>query len=328
MRKTVASCALALAACVTLLWSQGPPPGAVKGKEEGPEPCERACLEGFISQYLDALVAHNPFGGLPLASRVKFTENDQVLDLGDGLWNVTTGIGKYKLIVADPQSQQVAFLGTVLANDRPTTLALRLKLDNRKISEIETLVNVSNPPVAAKGKAPSAPTGAWALDVLALDPAMTQAETQRSTRDQLVAAANAYFDALESSNPGAAQFDAQCSRIENGVRRADNCADEIRGKTLSNFQVVYPRRTPVIDEERQLVFGFFMHQQPGDVLQVSTPNGVYKFSEASSQPAFVEAAQVFKVAGGRIRRIESITSVLPYGTPNPFFGDDWRRTKK
>jgi hypothetical protein len=201
-------------------------------------------------------------------------------------------------------------------------------LENRKISEIETLTNVSNPPIASKGKAPAPPAGAVALDALAIDPALTQAETQRSSRDQLVAAANAYFDAIESSNPGAAPFDQQCVRLENGVKKLDNCSDEIRGRTLSNFQVVYPRRTPVIDEERQLVFGFFMHQQPGDLLQVSTPTGVYKFPEANSQPAFVEAAQVFKLTGGRIRRIESITSTVPYGTPNPFFGDDWRRTKK
>jgi hypothetical protein len=353
MRKTVAACAIALAACVTLLLAQGGPLGAGKGKDKGPEPCERACLEGFVNQYLDALVAHNPFGGLPLASRVRFSENDQLLDLGDGLWNVTTGIGKYKLIVADPQSQQVGFLGTVLANDRLTTLALRLKLENRKISEIETLVNVSNPPggpggpggakAAPKGPPPP-PTGAAALDALTADAVFTQAETQRSTREQLIAAANAYFDAMEHGDAGLAQFDAQCNRIENGVQmtnskspnvaagaidpQAMTCADQIGSKVLSNYQVVYPRRIPVVDEERQTVFGFFMHQQPGDVLQIEAPGrGVYKFSEANSTPGFVEVAQVFKLVGGRIRRMESLTSVVPYGTPNPFFGDDWRRAK-
>jgi len=355
MRKTVFGCGLALAACVSLLFAQGGP-GAAKGKEDkGPAPCDRACLEGFVDQYLDALVAHNPFGGLPLAARVKFSENDQLLDLGDGLWNVTTGVGKYKLIVADPQSQQVGFLGTVLANDRPTTLALRLKLENRKISEIETLVTISNPPggpggpggakAAPKGPPPP-PTGAAALDAMgAPDAVFKQAETQRSSRDQLIVAANAYFDAMERGDAGLAQFDAQCNRIENGVQmtnnptpnlpaktvdpRALNCADQITSKVLSNYQVVYPRRIPVVDEERQTVFGFFMHQQPGDVTQVESPGrGLYKFSEANSQPGFVEVAQVFKVMGGRIRRMESLTTPVPYGTPNPFFNDDWRRAKK
>ena len=347
MQKTVFGSVMALAACIGLLFAQGGP-GAIKGKvkAKGPDLCDRPCLEGFVNQYLDALVAHNPFGGLPLASKVKFSENDQLLDLGDGLWNVTTGVGKYKLIVADPQSQQVGFLGTVLANDRPTTLALRLKLENRKISEIETLVTVSNPPPpGAKGPTP-APNGAAALDAMGVpDSEFLQAETQRSTREQLIAAANAYYDAMERGDAGLVQLDAQCNRIENGVQmtnsksanvavggidpRAMTCAEQISSKVLSNYQVVYPRRIPVVDEERQTVYGFFMYQQPGDVLEVQSPGrGVYKFSEANSQPGFVDVAQVFKIMRGRIRRMEALTSPVPYGTPNPFFNDDWRRTKQ
>ena len=342
MRKVLFGCTIAAAAFVGLLFAQ-PQPGAGKGKakEKGPVPCDRACLEGFVNQYLDALVAHNIFG-LPLASRVKFTENAQVLDLGDGLWNVTTGIGKYKLIVADPQSQQVGFLGTVLANDRPTTLALRLKLENRKISEIETLVTVSNPPPAnAKGPA-SASTGAAALDAMVLDPAYTQAEGEHRTREQLIAAANAYYDAMERGDTNLVQFDEPCNRIENGMQMTNNptrglridastmsCADQIASRVLANYQVVYPRRIPVVDEERQIAFGFFTYQQPGDILEVESPGrGVYKFSEANSQPGFVEVAQAFKFVRGRIRRMEALTTPLPYGTPDPFFADDWRRAKQ
>jgi hypothetical protein len=43
--------------------------------------CDRVCLEGFVNQYLDAMVARNPYG-LPLASKVKFTENEQTIPLG------------------------------------------------------------------------------------------------------------------------------------------------------------------------------------------------------------------------------------------------------
>jgi hypothetical protein len=352
--------AVAIAALVGMLVAQDEPAGAAKGKgkgfkaaPKGPEPCDRACLEGFVNQYLDALIAHNIFG-LPLASRVKFTENAQVLDLGDGLWNVTTGVGKYKLIVADPQSQEVGFLGTVLANDRPTTLALRLKLENRKISEIETLVTVSNPPPAAgkgapKGPAP-APAGAAALDAMGSpDAVFVQAvpEGERRTREQLIAAANAYYDALERGDTNLVQFDDGCNRIENGVQMTNNptpagggragaidaralsCADQIASRVFANYPVVYPRRTPVVDEERQIVFGFFMYQQPGDLLEVESPGrGVYKFSEANSQPGFVEVAQAFKIAGGRIRRMEAMSTTVPYGTPDPFFPDSWRRAKQ
>ena len=68
--------------------------------------CDRACLEGFVNQYLDAMVARNPYG-LPLAPKVKFTENEQVIPLGEGIWGTASGLGTYKLYVADPQAGQV-----------------------------------------------------------------------------------------------------------------------------------------------------------------------------------------------------------------------------
>lgn len=345
MRKQVAASLLAAVACAGLLWAQGGRGGAPKGKEKGPDLCDRACLEGFVEQYLDALVAHNPFG-LPLARTVKFSENDQLLDLGDGLWNVTTGVGKYKLIVADPQSQQVGYLGTVFANERPTTLALRLKLENHRITEIETLVTVSNPPGAAPKGPPTPPTGAAALEALgAPDPVFTTAvpEGERRTREQLINAVNAYFDGMERGDAGGVQFDMACNRLENGVQatnnptpnargidpRAMSCADQLVSRVLSHYQVIYPRRTPIVDEERQIVFGFFLHQQPGDRMQIEVPGrGAYKFPEAQSQPGFVQVAQAFQFTGGRIRRMEALSTPLPYGTPNPFFNDDWRRAKQ
>ena len=45
-----------------------------------PADCNRACLEGLVNQYLDALVAHDP-KRLPLAADVKYTENEQSLDV-------------------------------------------------------------------------------------------------------------------------------------------------------------------------------------------------------------------------------------------------------
>src|SRR5579862_2310724 len=74
--------------------------------------CDRACLEGFVNQYLDAMVARNPFS-LPLAPQVKFTENEQAIPLGEGIWGTASGLGTYKLYVADPPAGEVGFLGTL-----------------------------------------------------------------------------------------------------------------------------------------------------------------------------------------------------------------------
>ena len=53
----------------------------------GPIPlnCNRACLENVVDQYLAALVAHDPKRA-PISADVKYTENNQVIQIGDGFW--------------------------------------------------------------------------------------------------------------------------------------------------------------------------------------------------------------------------------------------------
>jgi hypothetical protein len=47
--------------------------------------CDRACLKGMITKYVDAVVAHDP-SRLPLGAGVRFTEDSKELKLGEGLW--------------------------------------------------------------------------------------------------------------------------------------------------------------------------------------------------------------------------------------------------
>jgi len=80
----------------------------------GPIPlnCDRACLEGVMNQYLAAVVAHDP-KRLPLSEDVMYTENDQILKVGDGFWKTAAGLGNYKHYFADPEMGQVVFMGTM-----------------------------------------------------------------------------------------------------------------------------------------------------------------------------------------------------------------------
>ena len=47
--------------------------------------CDRECLRGVITQYLNAMVAHKP-ATLPLSDKMRFTENTETMKLGDGLF--------------------------------------------------------------------------------------------------------------------------------------------------------------------------------------------------------------------------------------------------
>ena len=46
--------------------------------------CDRTCLNGFVDQYLAAIVAHDP-SKLPHTATAKYSENNVVLELGDGI---------------------------------------------------------------------------------------------------------------------------------------------------------------------------------------------------------------------------------------------------
>ena len=50
---------------------------------------------------------------LPWAENVKFTENNVVLPVGDGLWRTISGLGAENLRAADPQTGQVAYFGVI-----------------------------------------------------------------------------------------------------------------------------------------------------------------------------------------------------------------------
>ncbi len=54
--------------------------------------CDRACLEGFVDRYFAAVIADDP-SAVPLARNVRFTENGQVLPLGEGLWKSMKAAG-------------------------------------------------------------------------------------------------------------------------------------------------------------------------------------------------------------------------------------------
>ena len=72
--------------------------------------CDRACLEGFVDRYLDAVAVNQP-SMVPLSPNVRFTEDGQRLLIGDGLWNTMKGKGNYRNLTFDDAGR----LATLLA---------------------------------------------------------------------------------------------------------------------------------------------------------------------------------------------------------------------
>jgi hypothetical protein len=76
--------------------------------------CDRTCLKGMITKYVDAIVAHDP-SHLPLAANVRFTEDSKELKLGDGLWKTIAKKGDFCQDYIDAK-KQIAALHVQLPN--------------------------------------------------------------------------------------------------------------------------------------------------------------------------------------------------------------------
>jgi hypothetical protein len=279
--------------------------------------CDRACLNGFVDQYLAALVAHDP-ARLPLARDVKFTENGQALKLGDGLWGIASAVSTHKIYADDPQAGQVLFLGGLQENGASIILALRLKVEIRRITEIETVVTRKE-------------AGSFARPEAFVEKPIfseTLAPPQRRSRQNMIAIANSYFSAIEKGNGTKfAPFDKDCNRVESGVQTTNNpsmnpagsstgtfglgCADQIK---LGEFQpdtAIRDRRFLVVDEERGLVFvfGFFDHDATLRSYKLTDGRTV---QQTRTAPWTWEIAELFKIQDGKIRQVEALVNAVPY----------------
>lgn len=315
------------------------PPRASARQADAPaaKSCDRACLDNFVEQYLNALAANDP-SRLPVTPNVKFTEDGQRLKLGDGLWNTATGRGAYKFLMEDPQAGQVAFFGTMRESGEPVILALRLKIENRKIAEIETIVTRDVQDAQNMEKRGHTDP----LFLQAVDP------SDRLSRAELVRVADKYFSGmqLDDGKGDYSFFSSDCDRWENGSEATNNhevenssviasqsnsvekasrdrssltysaswgCAEQFQSGLLHFVTRIRDRRYVVVDPERgvALAFAFFDHAA-GKTRTFKLPSGK-TVTSGPTTPWTWEIAEVFKVEDHQIRRIEAVYHRAPYG---------------
>lgn len=283
--------------------------------------CDRSCLIGIADQYLAAMVKHDP-AGLPLAPGVKYTENTATIPLGDGLWvGVSEAPSTFRIYVADPVSGQAGFFGVLKEFGKPVILALRLKVEEGRITEIEHVVARQ---LRSSGLANLVTPRPGLLETVPL--------SERVSREEMLRIANSYFDSIEHTNGKLAPFASDCERHENGSQTttrktpdptADHatqsidalgCAAQIDAGELRYITRIRPRRLLAIDEEKGLVFGFPMFVHRGAVRSVDIV-GVPGVQSRPKEfgPINLQAGEIFKIRGGKIHEIEAMGVLVPYG---------------
>lgn len=285
--------------------------------------CDRTCLEGMVNKYIDAMVAHDP-NQLPLAQGVRFTENGEELRLGDGLWGTASAPGQYKLYVSDPEDGQVGFFGTVFENGTPDLMALRLKIDYGRISEIETIV--ARPP--GMGAASPIPPAGATMEKLGHPRSQFLQKGDGTSRADLLRIANSYFTGLgNNTGHNTAPFWPSCNRLENGTqttnrptagRPADTdivgmgCEAQQKSGFYPFVSSIRNRRYPIIDRERGLVMSFAFFEHSGVLKTITLTNGKTVDSPVKA-PLTFQISELFQIHGGKIDQIEAVINTVPYG---------------
>jgi hypothetical protein len=300
-----------------------------------PGACDRSCLEGFVERYLDAVTAADP-KKVPISPNARFTEDGQRLLIGDGLWNTMKGKGKYRLFVTDVPAGSVAALITIQEDHREAAkfngslLALRLRVQNQQITEVEQIV-VRN---ASENENRTYNT----VDNMATHPKYLQTVpvSERMSRADLIIQGNKYFTGIQRNDgKGDYPFGPECNRDENGGRatnapvpagqtRADpktasvysgqwTCLEQFQSGLIHFVNRVRDRRFVAVDQERGIVFAFGFFDHPGgETRKFKTPDG-RDVAAGPVQPYTWQLAEVFKIEKGLITKIDAFLQKAPYG---------------
>ena len=256
--------------------------------------CDRACLQSMITQYVDAMVAHD-LSRLPLAANVRFTEDSQELKLGDGLWKTVTRKGDFRQDYIDLRKQIAASHVMLFEESAQVLYSVVLRVADGKITGIETLVDRITPNSRFKPDS---------LDKALAGMSAPVPAGQQMPRAEMIRAALLYPEGLRIGSFAQAKtpFAKEAFRIENGAITAGegcpraNCSDILNQKIMLHPDV--KPSVAAVDEEEGIVllwmnFGFTNSYGPNNALVTF---------------------EAFKVWGGEIHAVNAFFRILPKDT--------------
>lgn len=298
-----------------------PHPGAAQSAGD----CDRTCLDGIVERYLQAIAAHDPKDA-PLSPTVRYTENGVELPVPDGLWKNAGGVGKYRLTVADPELGEVGFFSRMQENGAPILLATRLRVVDRKITQIESIIAHTSDLLGGGPQAQPRP------DVLGDAPRAQFLQTlppgARRSRQEMIDITNTYWTGIENNDGSRPPlFADDCNRIEDGSFTTNRPTREGAEPTGANYSCkeafalgfyhddtrLRDRRFLAIDRERGLVYTSVEFDHDATVRSYKLKNGK-TVTVKRTAPWTWMMHEIFQInRDGKISQVEAILLSVPYG---------------
>jgi len=291
--------------------------------------CDRLCLEGIASKYLDAMVAHDP-SKAPLAPNLQYAQDNVPLKIGQALWATASARGNYIHYFADPEQGDIGFIGVVYENGVGAILIVRLKVQDGQIIEAEQFL-AHDPHGADLYEKMGAPDPLWLAPIPA---------DQRETRAALDQAAYMYYEGLQlNDGKGVYAFTPDCQRTEDAVRTTNmphptnyghadndvgdfttmNCTDQYKLGFLGFTTGCRHRRFLVTDVERGAVLASAYLDFDGTITEVKLTDGrVWKVPPYFMTPRTNQSNEAYRVEKGSIRLIEMTMYEIPFNMEPAF----------
>jgi hypothetical protein len=277
-------------ACALLALSAIGLPGTATAADN----CDRACLTGLLTQYVDAVVARDP-SKLPLADSVRVTEDSQAIKLGDGIWKTVTAKGTFRHDYLDTR-KQVAATHVVLREGTTQVLySVLLHVKDSRIAGVETLVQRVTPESRFQPTELGKPVRGMNDPVPA---------GKKQSRAAMIRTALTYTEGLRIGSfiDGGTPFAPGTYRVENGVITAgEGCGRADCGMYSQNI-ILHPgiiASVAAVDEENGVVLLWMNFGHTGSA-----------YGEGNALVTF----EAFKVWGGQIQSINAFFKGLPIST--------------
>lgn len=251
-----------------------------------PDQCDKDCLAGHANALMRAMVS-NEWQGLPWSERVGYSENSVGIRVGEGIWSTVTAIDPDPLVVADAQTGKAVWIGRIEEHGQPAWAAITTSADGPRIGAVDALI---------RRKEYGAP---YAEPQSASDFAVLPA-ARRTDRAAMQAGATSFFAAISANAAAPNIFGGDCSWHVNG-QEVGGCAEQFGGTALARVENLRDRTLLALDEERGLAIYRTFEDIPGTD------------GSAGAYPLTFQVIEVLHFDGGQLRRVETLTSELPYG---------------
>lgn len=274
--------------------------------------CDAQCLTVIAQQYMHD-VTEQDSSKLPWADRVRYTENNVAMMIGDGFWGAgpsTVGEGLY---LPDPQSGNVVWWGITGEHGQAAYHGLRLKIENREITEVESYLGREGTPDLFAAVADYTLDKSFSSNVR---------ESARSPRERMVALVDGWYNSRQLNDGKVFTSIADdCERSVNGLdttsgeywaaQLAEGCRQQLELGLHKPVDRIRARRYPVVNEETGVVVALSLEDHAVRSVDYTSTDGKSLKVEVE-YPNTRGRLELFKIENGSITRIDGVSVFLPY----------------